>query len=384
VKITPDGKVKVLDFGLAKVREAPSAVGLADSPTLLSGSMPGVIMGTAGYMSPEQARGRNADHRSDVFSFGCMFYEMLTGRPTFQGEEVSDVLASVLKSEPDMNLLPANLNPRLPELLRRCLAKNRKDRWHAVGDLRVEIERLLSDPFGMVSVPQTAPKPRLFPMVAIPLLTAIVVGIAVGVTVWNLKPPVHGLVARLSVVLPADQDPSGSVLAFIATKGFGGPISFLPLNGASNVRQMAEGNGRHLAFSRDGRWVAYEERAGERSQIFVRPYPGLNTKYQITEDGNFPVWSPDSKQLFYISAPNKFFVVDIQTEPSFAFGKPLELPIAGTLHDRNGPRNYDITPDGKQFVVVMPVSQTETNQPSAQINVVLNWLDELKQRVPVK
>jgi eukaryotic-like serine/threonine-protein kinase len=178
--------------------------------------------------------------------------------------------------------------------------------------------------------------------------------------------------------VPWSVDPSGTVMAVLATKGSGGPISFLALNGGSRV-QAIEGNGRQASFSRDGRWVAYEERAGERSQIFVRPYPDLSARYQITEDGNFPVWSPDSKQVFYIRAPNKFFVVDIQTEPSFTFGKPSELPIAGTLHDVNGPRNYDITPDGKQFVVVMPASQAETSQPSTQISVVLNWFEELKQ-----
>jgi serine/threonine protein kinase len=126
IKITPDSRVKVLDFGLARAADAadPSTqVGRTHSPTLsLMATQAGLILGTAPYMSPEQAKGIQADHRSDVFSFGCVLYEMLTGAQAFQGDSVPDVLASVLAREPDLASLPANLNPRLTELLRRCLA----------------------------------------------------------------------------------------------------------------------------------------------------------------------------------------------------------------------------------------------------------------------
>src|SRR5262249_11558897 len=120
---------------------------LSNSPTLsVAATSAGVILGTAAYMSPEQARGRAADQRSDVFSLGCVLYAMLAGRQAFQGDEVADVLAAVLKSEPEISLLPAKLNPRIREMLRRCLEKNPKRRWHAVGDARVEIEAALADP----------------------------------------------------------------------------------------------------------------------------------------------------------------------------------------------------------------------------------------------
>src|SRR5438876_2166323 len=139
VKITPDGKVKVLDFGLAKALDTSSSnLTLSNSPTMVSGSLTGMIVGTGGYMSPEQARGRTADQRSDVFAFGCVLYEMLSGRQAFQGEDVSDVLAAVIKVDPKFDFLPADLDPRLVDLLRRCLAKNRKERWYAAGDIRVE------------------------------------------------------------------------------------------------------------------------------------------------------------------------------------------------------------------------------------------------------
>src|SRR5262249_1515749 len=122
---------------------------LSNSPTLihtLPRSNAGVIIGTATYMSPEQARGLAADQRSDVFSFGCVLYEMLTGKQSFHGDTVSDIHASVLAREPNLALLPANLNPKIPELIRRSLEKNPKRRWYAVGDLRIEIEAALVSP----------------------------------------------------------------------------------------------------------------------------------------------------------------------------------------------------------------------------------------------
>jgi eukaryotic-like serine/threonine-protein kinase len=150
VKITPDGKVKVLDFGLAKAMESTAeSATLSNSPTMvnsMAATNAGIIIGTAAYMSPEQARGRKADPRSDVFSLGCVLYEILTGKKTFRGEDVSDVLASVLARDPDLTLLPPNVDPRIHELLRRCLDKDPKRRWQAIGDVRIEIENVVANP----------------------------------------------------------------------------------------------------------------------------------------------------------------------------------------------------------------------------------------------
>src|SRR5262245_19513659 len=158
VKITPESKVKVLDFGLAKAMDTtPVSGNLSYSPTLsVAATQAGLILGTAAYMSPEQAKGFNTDQRSDIFSFGCVLYEMLTGRAAFDGDTVSEVLASVLKSEPDFSLLPENLSPRFRDLLRRCLEKNPKRRWYAIGDVRLEIESIRLNPMVQV-VEQPAP-----------------------------------------------------------------------------------------------------------------------------------------------------------------------------------------------------------------------------------
>jgi serine/threonine protein kinase len=163
IKIRPDGTVKVLDFGLAKAMEsAPSAApsgtpvpgALSMSPTittpaLLTGA--GIILGTAAYMSPEQARGRPVDKRTDIWAFGCVLYEMLTGRRAFAGDDVTEVLARVLEREVDLNAIPASVPPAIRRLLRRCLAKDRRQRLSDIGIARLEIDDALN------GAPESAP-----------------------------------------------------------------------------------------------------------------------------------------------------------------------------------------------------------------------------------
>ena len=279
VKITADGQVKVLDFGLAKAMEnTPRNATLSNSPTLsMAATQGGLILGTAAYMSPEQARGRNADQRSDVFAFGCVLYEMITGRQAFQGEDVSDVLASVLKSEPDFNLLPAELSPRLRAALRRCLEKNPKRRWHAVGDLRIEMEAAEDDPPVAVAEEQRAPRSQSLWKGAVPLLAAVALTAAItGVVVWNFRP-----------VSPVD------VTRFSITLGEGQQVT------ASSTARPS------IAISPDGTQILYEassrlyHRAMSESE--ARPIPG-------TENFNFvvnSVFSPDGRSVAFIAAKDQ-------------------------------------------------------------------------------
>jgi serine/threonine protein kinase len=182
IKITPAGVVKVLDFGLAKAASDVAPVDLTQSPTItVGGTQEGVILGTAAYMSPEQARGRTADKRADVWAFGVVLYEMLTGRPAFEGESISDVLAKVIEREPDWTALPAPTPPRLIELLRRCVRKDPKMRLQAIGDARIQIEELISgateETATVVKAPTTYRSWRVHVAWASVLLAAVVTAI---------------------------------------------------------------------------------------------------------------------------------------------------------------------------------------------------------------
>jgi len=142
IKVTAERSVKVLDFGLGKFGdESSGSIDSSHSPTrTIEATRAGVILGTAAYMSPEQARGKLADRRSDVWSFGCVFYEILTGQRAFAGETVSDILAGILRGEPDWKALPADPPPLVRSLLRRCLQKDLARRLQHIGDARIEIE----------------------------------------------------------------------------------------------------------------------------------------------------------------------------------------------------------------------------------------------------
>src|SRR5262245_53995195 len=178
IKITPDGKVKVLDFGLAKAFETDvSNSNLSNAPTMMSGaSMPGMVLGTAAYMSPEQAKGRAVDKRTDIFAFGCVLYQMLTGNPVFDGEDVSEILAHVISREPDWTKLPADLPSRVRDLLRLCLEKNVKNRCSDATNVRLFIELALKEPTAeeLSTAPPAVSRRWMSAVAAVLFLTTII------------------------------------------------------------------------------------------------------------------------------------------------------------------------------------------------------------------
>jgi serine/threonine-protein kinase len=275
VKLTPDGKVKVLDFGLAKAwsGEGPGATSSADlsqSPTLAAtGTAAGIILGTAAYMSPEQARGKAVDKRVDIWAFSVLVFEMLTGRRLFEGETVSDTLAAVLRQDVDWAALPGATPPRVQRLLRRCLERDPRTRLRDIGEARVALDRAdAPEPHGHART--AAPGPRLR---ALPWAVAAALAVVAAVAAWRARgtesPPAEPV--RLAVELTDDLavraadrsmgttvvlSPAGDRLAFVAA-GDAAPIYWRRLDSltASPVAGTEGGSGPF--FSPTGESIAF-------------------------------------------------------------------------------------------------------------------------------
>jgi serine/threonine protein kinase/Tol biopolymer transport system component len=269
IKITPDGKVKVLDFGLAKAFAGDPEVNLSNSPTLSdAATQQGMILGTAAYMSPEQAKGKAVDKRADIWAFGVVLFEMLTGRQLFTGETVSETLAAVLKSEPEWKRVPPNLNPRIRFLLERCLDKEAKNRYGSINDARVEIQKTLADPSGVLVQPFTtaAPKRKLrlgyASIAAIVVLSVLIAGLAV----WKFKPTEPRQVTRFDYVLPEDQQFANTMLPVLAVSPDGKQFVYSTTKGlflrsvdelTAKLIAGTEGPTMQPFFSPDGKWIGY-------------------------------------------------------------------------------------------------------------------------------
>jgi serine/threonine-protein kinase len=274
----------VLDFGLAKFlqQNAPSAQ-MSHSPTIsLAGTYPGVILGTAGYMSPEQAKGFEADQRSDIFSFGCILYELLTGRQAFEGETASEILASVLKSDVDWSALPPRLNPRLVELLRRCVEKNPKKRWHAAADVRVELEAIIGQ--GVIAkTPAAHVRDTLWKRLAWAAALFIAGALTASAAAWLYRPRLTSPITKFVVSLPEGHQFSNTGRQILALSPDGANLVYAA-NRRLYIRPMSGLEAREIAgsespigpvnpvFSSDGQWLAY--RSVEDSALKRIPVSG--------------------------------------------------------------------------------------------------------------
>jgi serine/threonine-protein kinase len=257
IKVTPEGQVKVLDFGLAKaLAEETDDRKLSDSPTLSAhATRVGVILGTAAYMSPEQARGKSVDKRSDIFSFGAVLYEMLAGRQLFQGEDAADTMASVIRSDPDFRALPADVPPRVREILARCLEKDPKKRRRDIGDIRAELSAR-QEPR---SAEATSRGTRLLLLVG----GAAALSFFAGVAGWHLKPDSPRPIRRFEMI-PSGYDffssaaalalsPRGTHLVYVANN----QLYLRALDQIDAVPIRGSENGRVPFFSPDGSSVGF-------------------------------------------------------------------------------------------------------------------------------
>ena len=272
IKVREDDTVKVLDFGLAKALDpndgASAASERMSAPTMTSPAMTGVgiILGTAAYMSPEQARGRPVDQRADIWAFGCVLYEMLSGRRAFDGEDVSTTLAAVLKEVPDSTALPTSLPASVRRLLRRCLEKDPRNRLSSIRDARLDLDE-------PDDVRLDAPSARSKRAVA-PLLGAAVAGAIVAATAaWLLWPgarPASTGVTRVSLFAPD-------------------AIGLFP-------------DSAEVTISPDGRWVAMATAGDDKTprQLWVRAVNELTPRRIAGTDGaSLPFWSPDSRRIAF-------------------------------------------------------------------------------------
>jgi Tol biopolymer transport system component len=277
VKVTPEGKVKVLDFGLAKAFTNDVAdSNPSQSPTLSAvATMQGVLLGTAAYMSPEQARGKLVDRRTDIWAFGCVLYEMLTGKQAFGGDDITDILAAVVKTEPDWQALPAATPIQVRELLRRCLQKDKTQRLRDAGDARLEIQEVLAAPATAVEetvVPTTRGWRERMAWAAAATMTLIAIALAIGFVLRAPKPPQPMPAFRLSADIGAD----ASLLT-----GIGSSVILSP-------------DGTRLAVVAIG--------ADQKRRIYARLLDQLQaTALSGTENADNPFFSPDGQWIGFFA-----------------------------------------------------------------------------------
>jgi eukaryotic-like serine/threonine-protein kinase len=306
IKITPEGKVKVLDFGLAKAFAGEQAdLNLSNSPTLSNAAtQQGVILGTAAYMSPEQARGKPVDKQADIWAFGCVFFEILTGSAAFSGNDVTDILAAVIRSEPDFEKVPARVRP----LLRRCLQKDPNKRLRDIRDAKLELEEALASP-NEVLVPQiatTEPRTKLRMMLPWLAVSVILASIITGLAVWRLKPQESRPIAKFSCILPADLTLIADYKQAIAISADGSRF-VCATNKGFYLRSMdqpqgsiipgTEGLGGNPFFSPDGQWVGFwSERDKQLKKIPISG--GLPVTICNAAQNFNMLWSADNEILF--------------------------------------------------------------------------------------
>jgi len=352
IKVAADDTVKVLDFGLAKALESDiAAIDISTSPTISRmATQQGVLLGTAAYMSPEQAKAKPADRRTDIWAFGCVLYEMLTGKQTFAGETVTDTLASVIKEDPDWKALPASTPMRVRVLLQRCLQKDVRQRLQAIGDARISLEETLSGA-PQEAIATVSPPARQWRLWIVSGIAAVLlVATALLAYLYFQRKPNAGRAMRFQIPMPETSTPGGS-----------------------------------FALSPDGRKLAFLATGVDgQSRVWVRSLETLEARPLDGTEGAvaFPFWSPDSRFLAF-QAQTKLKKIEADGGPpltlcdvpiliggtwnrddKIVFGSPAGLQQVSASGGAPSPVTIDggagapvFLPDGRHFVyAVAPVA----------------------------
>jgi len=315
IKLRPDGTVKVLDFGLAKALEpagtTQQAAGHASlSPTITSPAMVtgiGVLLGTAAYMSPEQAKGRQADKRSDIWAFGAVLYEMLSGKRAFAGDDVSDTLIAVLRDDPDWSALPVKTPPRIRQVIRVCLQRNPKQRAQAIGDVRLALEGAFESSAPQAAASDAVPQWR---RIAALVTGAALSAVAVGAATWYVTRPAAPRVTRTTITTDAASalfisgnsrdaavTPDGSRVVYRGN----GQILVRALDQLDPITLVRGVNAQNLFTSPDGQWVGFFEN-GALKKIAITGGPPVTVSPSDGTGARGATWSDDGTIIFATSS----------------------------------------------------------------------------------
>jgi len=289
--VTKDGRLKILDFGLAKLTQAESSQSQTDIPTRRVETDPGIVMGTVGYMSPEQVRGLAVDQRTDIFSFGTILYEMLSGRRAFHGESAADTMSAILKEDPpDLSDSYHNISPALDRLVNHCLEKNAEERFHSARDLAFALEALSgsapvsSQTITAISGPAISSKIRKH----LPWIVTGILALALLATLPLVISSFRQVPSRVNVIRAAINQPEN--------------VNFLPRS--------------QFAVSPDGQRIVIVVRPPSGKQmLWIRPLGALTAQPLAgTEDATYPFWSPDNRFIGFF-AQSKLKKVDVSGGP---------------------------------------------------------------------
>ncbi len=370
IKITPEGQVKILDFGLAKAMEAevPDS-SLSQSPTLTAAAtQAGVILGTAAYMSPEQAKGKAVDKRADIFAFGAVLYEMLTGKRAFEGEDVSDTLASILARDPDWKAVSQRTPTRVRELMADCLEKDSDGRLRDIGQARIQIQKAQKEPAATppAEVADTVPpiRQRWAMIVGLVLLGAVISGIGV----WSLTSPrtsPEPSLKRFLIGLPSTVQlsssglvlsPDGRTLVYTATQEGIRHLYRRSMDQLEAVPIPGTETASIPFFSPDGQWVGFFTDDDKLKKVSLSGGATV-TLYELSSDRRGASWGQDDNIVFSGLRGGLLRV------PS-AGGSPQEITVLG--QDENGHYWMDLLPGDKTVLFTVWSGSLDTARIAVQ------------------
>ena len=368
VKVKEDGTVKVLDYGLAKALEGDRPAGadakLSQSPTLTrQGTQIGVILGTAAYMSPEQAKGKRVDKRADIWAFGAVVYEMLTGKPAFEGSDISDTLANVLKTEPTWDTLPTALSSTLTVYIKRCLHKDSKQRVHDIADARLALEGAFDPTESPLVEAATAAQSRgqrVMPWV----MGAIMGGVLVGAILWWVTQPVlESSVLRVSLAVEPSAPPFvSSNYIDLAISPDGQRIVYRTGDRELQILSLSDGEQASLVtgiqllmpfFSPDGEWVGFLDQPSQELKRISVNGGAVETIARVGVQLRGLSWAMDGA-IVYASAINAGL-----WRVSATGGEPEQLTTPGEGETHWWP---SFLPDGQSVLFAAGTAQKTTSQ----------------------